>query len=70
MFFSDKAYEARKSQALTEDRRLAALHYVARLVEAGRLNGLNSDRLLGVAAKAETYLATGIVPTDDDVLDG
>lgn len=70
MFFGRKEYEASVKQAEAEDRRQHALDYIIRLVEAGRLTGLNSDRLLAVAAKAETYLATGIVPTDDDVLDG
>lgn len=69
MFFSDKAYEARRAQAAAEDRRQVALSHVARLVDAGRLAGLNSDRLLEVAAKVEDYLATGAVPTEETVSD-
>jgi hypothetical protein len=65
--FGRSDYDTRLTQAVKEDRRQAALNHVARLVDAGRLAGLNSDRLLEVAAKVEAYLATGAVPTDEVV---
>ncbi len=66
---SGKEYEARMAQAVAEDRRQKALNYVVELVRSNRLSGLNSDRLLDVAAKVEAYLATGAVPTEETVAD-